>query len=339
MSANPIVILSSGKGRQSEAGKVSRTKFVSTVNLLFCTDFVLQVLDLQKLPGMITEDQDRLYPNKADYNTWDAYCLVCAGPSLNPAKIPAYDGQTQMLAEFPQLQVHASQFGWLDKHVGIPQDNVPIKLGLYDSQGDFEMPDNKLFCPYPSYMQAPREPHKQYGLTCHAKCYQLLQDRLGYTLQYQDVWPLLDVANDDNTCLHSEYGGMTEYQEQHTLYKYIEEDHAEWMLLDPTTNEQNAQRIMEVWKPLIVHKNCPRLLSLYCTFNRASKMMTTQDNTGGKHQEKDVLLWAAMAAVPAGVLRSIATKACLAADWQGSAVNSAAGSQQTTEPYMQYVTR
>ena len=309
-----------------------------------------------------------------------------------------------MLAEFPQLQVHASQFGWLDKHVGIPQDNVPIKLGLYDSQGDFEMPDNKLFCPYPSYMQAPREPHKQYGLTCHAKCYQLLQDRLGYTLQYQDVWPLLDVANDDNTCLHSEYGGMTEYQEQvciklpaywcliavapdvhhtkerkrmfisfcqptrlihashdndahsknmklnviaslvicflqHTLYKYIEEDHAEWMLLDPTTNEQNAQRIMEVWKPLIVHKNCPRLLSLYCTFNRASEMMTTQDNTGGKHQEKDVLLWAAMAAVPAGVLRSIATKACLAADWQGSAVNSAAGSQQTTEPYMQYVTR
>ena len=115
----------------------------------------------------------------------------------------------------------------------------------------------------------------------------------------------------------------------------MEEDHAEWMLLDPTVNEQNAQRIMEVWKPLVVHKSRPRLLSLYCTFNRASKM-TTQDNTGSKHQEKNVLLWAAMAAVPAGVLRIIATKAYLAADWQD--VNGASGPQRFVEPYMQYLT-
>ena len=164
------------------------------------------------LTAQSTEDQGSLYPDREGYNHWDVYCLVCAAPSLNPAKLPSFNGQR--LARFPELQAHASEFGWLDKCVGIPQDNVPTVLRLYDGQGDFEMPDNKLFCPYPSYMQAPRESHKHYGLTCHAKCYQLLQDRLGYTLQYQHVWPLLDAANDDNTCLHSDYGGMTEYQEQ-----------------------------------------------------------------------------------------------------------------------------
>ena len=98
--------------------------------------------------------------------------------------------------------------------MGVPENNVPLELGLYDTQGDFALPNRQLFCPYPSYMQAPSEDHKQYGLTCHAMCYQLLQERLWYNLLYQDVWPLLDAANDDNTCLDSEYGGMTEYQEQ-----------------------------------------------------------------------------------------------------------------------------
>jgi len=153
------------------------------------------------------------YPPRENYNTWDVYCLICAGPPLNPALITICD-ESQMLDDFPHLKEHADEFDWLDKYVGVPENNAPFELGLYDTQGDFELPNEKLFCPYPSYMQAPKEDHKQYGLTCHAKCYQLLQERLWYNLLYQDVWPLLDAANDDNTCLDSEYGGMTECQEQ-----------------------------------------------------------------------------------------------------------------------------
>lgn len=143
-----------------------------------------------------------MYPSREDFNTWDVYCLICAGPPLNPALITIFNGPL-MLNDFPHLKEHAHEFDWLDKYLGVPENNAPLELGLYDTQGDFELPNKRLFCPYPSYMQAPREDHKQYGLTCHAKCYQLLQERLGYTLLYQDVWPLLDAANDDNTCLDS----------------------------------------------------------------------------------------------------------------------------------------
>ena len=119
------------------------------------------------------------HPPREDYNTWDVYCLICAGPPLNPALITIYD-ESQMLDDFPHLKEDADEFDWLDKHIGVPESIVPLDLGLYDTAGDFELPNKKLFCPFPAYMQAPREDHKQYGLTCHAKCYQLLQQRLGY---------------------------------------------------------------------------------------------------------------------------------------------------------------
>ena len=140
----------------------------------------------------------------ADMVIWEVFCLVCAGPPLNPAMFPS---------ELEVIKEHAHEFGWLDKYFGVSASNEQVQLGLYDCQGDFGLPGNRLFCPYPSFKQAAREQHKQYGLTCHIKCYQLLQERLGYSLHYEDVWPLLDAANDDNTCLDSEYGGMTQYHQ------------------------------------------------------------------------------------------------------------------------------
>ena len=97
-----------------------------------------------------------------------------------------------------------------------------------------------------------------------------------------------------------------------TRYKYIAEDNNTWMLFDPTTNEQNAQRIIKVWRPQVVKFPQVRrkLLSLYCTFYRASKI-AGEDSVHKKHATTDALLWKSMAAIPAGVLRLIATKANL----------------------------
>lgn len=94
------------------------------------------------------------------------------------------------------------------------------------------------------------------------------------------------------------------------MYKYIAEDNNLWMLFDPTVNEQNAQRIMEVWQPLVMQfpQGRQRLLSLYCTFYRASKV-ASDNSIHIRHATKDVLLWKSMAAIPAGVLRLIAVKA------------------------------
>lgn len=148
---------------------------------------------------------------------WDVFCLICGGPSCNPTKIakttyPQHK-QVSVISDLPHLSELASNFGWLEDCVGIPEDNMPVALGLYDGQGDFEISGNRLFGPYPSYAQAERTPNKTYGLNCHRKCYHLLHDELGYKLRYQDIWPKLAAANDDSECLDSACGGMAEYHE------------------------------------------------------------------------------------------------------------------------------
>ena len=79
-----------------------------------------------------------------------------------------------------------------------------------------------------------------------------------------------------------------------TRYKCIAEDNNTWMLFDPTVNQQNAQRILKVWHPLVM--NFPqirqRLLSLYCTFYRASKI-AGKDSIYHELAKNDILLWKA----------------------------------------------
>lgn len=85
------------------------------------------------------------------------------------------------------------------------------------------------------------------------------------------------------------------------------------MLLDPTVNEQNAQRIIKVWRPQVVRfpQVRQRLLSLYCSFYRASKI-AGEESVHNEHAKQDVLIWKVMAAIPADVLGLIATQAELA---------------------------
>lgn len=109
----------------------------------------------------------------------------------------------------------------------------------------------------------------------------------------------------------------------------MEEDQAARMLLDPTTNQQNADRVSKIWEPLVVKWNRPKLLSLFCSFNRAGKMGSGA-SAGSKQTSQDAEPYKSMAAVPAGVLRIIASKAYLAADCQGVVGNAAASADQVS---------
>ena len=164
------------------------------------------------------------YAPNDDYDEeWDVFCLVCGGPCLNPNMVKKDHGyqdpdspaphDVSVIAHLPLLSDLGRRLDWLDKCLGVPANNEPIQLGLYDRTGDFKLPNDALFGPYPSYAQVPKTDKKQYGLNCHAKCYQLLHDRLGYKLRYQDIWPKLEAANDDSECLNSTYGGITDYHE------------------------------------------------------------------------------------------------------------------------------
>ena len=82
------------------------------------------------------------------------------------------------------------------------------------------------------------------------------------------------------------------------------------MLLDPTVNKQNAQRIMKIWTPLVTKFKTPERLTLHCLFKKADKLKASASN------KKDALLWQMMSAVPASIIDLIATKAYLTNDQQ-----------------------
>ncbi len=76
--------------------------------------------------------------------------------------------------------------------------------------------------------------------------------------------------------------------------------------------------ILKAWEPFVMKlpETRRRLLCLYCTFKRASKLAS--EKAGSKQATQDELVWASIAAVPASIVRLIATKASLASDVDNS---------------------
>ena len=90
------------------------------------------------------------------------------------------------------------------------------------------------------------------GYACHA-CYNLLQRQLNYTLKYADVLPLL-IENDYtpyNSFWWSDYGGLADYYDEFLFEARLVKDGKLWMVEDPSRNEQNKERILRVWRPLV----------------------------------------------------------------------------------------
>ena len=155
---------------------------------------------------------------------WDSFCLVCGGPS---AEEHLHD--TDMLLQM--IGKTDGQLKWLDKHIGVPENNIPVDIGYWNLEGGFTYPyrkhkpvkASKCFHPAPTYFS--RRTDKSFkgfghGLTCHAVCYKFLQQRLKYTLQFQDIWPLLqhEVVHRSfcdkwkaSELLDADYGGMQKY--------------------------------------------------------------------------------------------------------------------------------
>jgi len=101
------------------------------------------------------------------------HCLICGGP--------------------------ANRRQWQRNHVGITEDNVPIDLFDYEEEcGTFQIitTHSQMNATLPAGKEVFRVSGYGYGtirdgLSCHASCYRLLYSRLGYTLLFEDVLPLL----------------------------------------------------------------------------------------------------------------------------------------------------
>ena len=153
---------------------------------------------------------------------WDSLCLVCAGPTAEE-HLHETDQLLQLIENKP------GQLKWLDKHIGVPENNIPVDIGYWNLEGGFTYPGqqhkslnaSKRFHPAPTYFKRRTDKSfKGHGLTCHAVCYKFLQQKLHYTLQFQDIWPLLqrEVMRHSfhhkqkaSELLDSDYGGMQNY--------------------------------------------------------------------------------------------------------------------------------
>lgn len=184
---------------------------------------------------------------------WDETCLVCGGPPDAPdAKVVHEMMQDDGLegADLATMKGLLQKTSWLDRHVGIPPSERPIKLGAYTGYGSFFHGEETFH----GATNARHNPASSvpYGLTCHADCYIHLQQALGYSLQFADIWPLLiqqrQVGNYLTNC---KYGGISEYWEQVFATDRLLEDGKAWMLQSPLHDATNAQRITAVWRPIV----------------------------------------------------------------------------------------
>lgn len=90
--------------------------------------------------------------------------------------------------------------------------------------------------------------------------------------------------------------------------------------MNPFENEKNADRILQVWTPLVQafqHADIerrkkevrPMLTALYCCFSKARE---SADLPTSDMAVEDLLVWKRMAAIPVGLVHMIAVKAELA---------------------------
>lgn len=165
---------------------------------------------------------------------WDEFCIICAGPIRSSDLI------------------ESTRHKWLNKLILINENNEAIKSSgnTYDEYGCL-VGDGGIYCVTPHI--APDDENDP-AIVCHQDCFEVLQQELGYVLNYDDV---IDLLKDQCTCtinpsIHS-YGEMNDYIEQAFDYIKCIEKHP-WMLKSPLKNRQNLERIINLWTEVITEK-------------------------------------------------------------------------------------
>ena len=185
---------------------------------------------------------------------WDEFCAVCGGPTKRPndpndlaEELGVPPDDKRALKRVVKIM---NDSAWLDECVAATKKDGPIVLGLYTEYGSWETPGGievqSRTIQEVSKTNLPDD--EVYGVVYHASCGELLESKLGYTLRFDDVWPLLVMSG---VLRGATYGGIKPYQGQEFHYaECITDKHEAW-LRDPTKDAVNAARILKVWKPLV----------------------------------------------------------------------------------------
>ena len=190
---------------------------------------------------------------------WDEWCVVCGGPPCAPdpeVHVFRDDAESEEEAETEAKGLRAlnfQDFEWLEKYVGINEAEEIIPLGGYADYGYFYLADGTTRFGGATNVQCRHEVEPNlFGLFCHEKCFRVLERDLQYTLRFHDVWPMLMQQKlGGHLEDYTDYGGMEVYHSQYFMFRELFLDGKEWMLRDPMTHRDNAERILKVWRPIV----------------------------------------------------------------------------------------
>jgi hypothetical protein len=206
---------------------------------------------------------------------WEEFCIICAGPLRYKTDfaIEIYEKDEEERDKLKTISKKLKpQCKWLNKLYIISNNETIIKTtgNKYTDYGSFVVRKNTEYLVTPfSWHTNPNklniiknakliDGHMPYGIVCHQECYNFLQKRLNYKLQFADVSRL--IANDN---CHLNKIKLYAPGDKHIKQWY---DYAEafrlniWVLLSPFKDKQNSSRLLKIWSPLVKKfiKNPPR---------------------------------------------------------------------------------
>lgn len=181
-------------------------------------------------------------------------CFVCGLPCHYPSNDKNYD--------------------WLNNIIGISENGCIDNL-TFDTSGKlineshenyYNITEYKLDKLKKNYSTSTFEYNKIKGLVCHKNCYSLLDKYLHYKINFHDIWPLYFQDEDQllinlniltpltyhNDLRYLNYLTDDKYYQKNFNYHSLINDGYHWMLIDPLVCEQNRNRIIDIWKSLMI---------------------------------------------------------------------------------------
>jgi hypothetical protein len=136
-----------------------------------------------------------------------------------------------------------AEYDWLRKYHILTHDTPGLVDGHYDGYGRVHVKDKGQVYFTPGVNTTP-------ALICHDDCYEFLLTHLKYEVKYEHVISRVRGSN-CLICPTSIYYPVDSYHSQVFGFRDAMEEN-DWCIRSPLHNDQNAQRVVGIWKKIAV---------------------------------------------------------------------------------------
>ncbi|MBI2502155.1 MAG: hypothetical protein HYW07_02845 [Candidatus Latescibacteria bacterium] len=186
---------------------------------------------------------------------WHEFCLVCGGPPYGETYRDLVwwaDGLKNLDAtEQDALRQLAKETRWTKYWVGVSSAEEQVRLGRYTEYGSFETRDGRGEFHLRTNFDNDNVPEgERYGIAAHRACATLLENELGYSLRFADLFDRLE-GEFGNLLEEIDYGDIATYHMQNFELFEMWEDGLAWMVRNPLEDSRSRRRVLGMWRPFV----------------------------------------------------------------------------------------